>query len=77
MTQRVAKPDELELILSWATDEGWNPGLEDAAAFHAADPDGFFVATRDDQPVAAISVVNHSDSYAFLGLYLCHPNWRG
>ncbi|MEJ1990918.1 MAG: GNAT family N-acetyltransferase [Maritimibacter sp.] len=77
MTQRVAKPDELELILSWATDEGWNPGLEDAAAFHAADPGGFFVATRDDQPVAAISVVNHSDSYAFLGLYLCQPNWRG
>jgi len=27
--------------------------------------------------VAAISVVNHSDDMAFLGLYLCLPEWRG
>ena len=69
--------DDLRLALDWAAGEGWNPGLDDAAAFHATDPDGFFVAEQDDQPVAAISVVNHGAEIAFLGLYLCLPAYRG
>lgn len=74
---RTATLPELSRILDWAADEGWNPGIEDAEAFFAADPGGFFVADDDGTPVAAISVVNHSDSFAFLGLYICHPDWRG
>lgn len=74
---RVARQEEVALILDWAAEEGWNPGRDDAGAFHAADPGGFFVAERAGAPVAAISVVNHSDSFAFLGLYLCRPEWRG
>jgi len=74
---RTATLPELSRILDWAADEGWNPGIEDAEAFFAADPGGFFVADHDGTPVAVISVVNHSDSFAFLGLYICHPDWRG
>jgi GNAT superfamily N-acetyltransferase len=70
-------PAELALVLDWAAAEGWNPGLEDAAAFRAADPDGFFVTERDGAPVAAISVVNLDPGFAFLGLYICRPEWRG
>lgn len=77
MTFRTARQDELALILTWAAAEGWNPGQADAAAFHAADPAGFFVAERDGRPVAAISVVNHDADHAFLGLFLCLPDWRG
>ncbi|MDV7141775.1 GNAT family N-acetyltransferase [Tropicimonas sp. TH_r6] len=69
--------DELATVLDWAADEGWNPGHDDAAAFLAADPEGFFVAEIDGALAAAISVINHSDSFAFLGLYLCHPEYRG
>ncbi|SLN35092.1 hypothetical protein ROA7450_01629 [Roseovarius albus] len=68
---------ELELVLSWAANEGWNPGLADAAAFHAAGPGGFFLTCVDGDPVAAISVVNHDERNAFLGLYICRPDWRG
>ncbi|WP_414897792.1 GNAT family N-acetyltransferase [Rhodovulum sp. YEN HP10] len=72
--------DELPVVLDWAAEEGWNPGLDDAAAFHAADPAGFFVAEAGAKAggriVAAISVVNHTDAVAFLGLYLCRPDWR-
>lgn len=68
---------ELGRVLDWAADEGWNPGLDDAAAFHAADPEGVFLALADDVPVAAISVVVHGSDRAFLGLYLCRPDWRG
>lgn len=68
---------ELHQIIDWAAEEGWNPGLEDAAAFYAADPDGFFLNEVNGRPVAAVSVVNHSDKFAFLGLYLCRPEFRG
>lgn len=68
---------ELDMVLDWAAEEGWNPGLDDAAAFWAADPDGFFVACDDGEPVAAISVVVHTARFAFLGLYLCRNSHRG
>lgn len=64
-------------MLQWAEAEGWNPGLDDAAPFHASDPAGFFLALDGETAVAAISVVNHSDTLAFLGLYICRPEYRG
>ncbi|ETA50463.2 acetyltransferase [Rhodobacteraceae bacterium PD-2] len=77
MTHRTATPGEVAQILDWAAQEGWNPGFEDAPAFHAADPGGFFLAETGGRPVAAISVVNHDAHHAFLGLYICHPDYRG
>ena len=68
---------ELQTVLSWASEEGWNPGLSDADAFHSADPHGYFLTSVDGQPVAAISVVIHDPANAFLGLYICRPEWRG
>lgn len=76
MIRAMTLPD-LAVVLGWAAAEGWNPGLDDAAPFLAADPAGFFVDERHGHPVAAISVVNHDAQMAFLGLYLCHPDWRG
>lgn len=74
---RTATRREVAQMLDWAAEEGWNPGLDDAAAFHAADPEGFFLAEVDGTAAAAISVVNHSADFAFLGLYLCRPEHRG
>lgn len=74
---RTATRTELDQILGWAADEGWNPGQDDATPFYSADPQGFFVAERDGRIVAAISVVNHSDDFAFLGLYIVTPDCRG
>lgn len=74
---RTATRNELSEILAWAAAEGWNPGLDDAEAFFAADPAGFFVALDDGVPVAAISTVNHNDRFAFLGLYIVRPDYRG
>ncbi|WP_112321645.1 GNAT family N-acetyltransferase [Oceanibium sediminis] len=69
--------DDLAMVLGWAAEEGWNPGLDDADAFFAADPGGFFLNIVDGEPAAAISVVNHSADFAFLGLYICRPAFRG
>ena len=77
ITFRTATLVELETVLDWAAAEGWNPGIDDPVAFFAADPDGFFVACDGNQPVAAISVVNHTECFAFLGLYIVLPSHRG
>ncbi|MFF9012791.1 GNAT family N-acetyltransferase [Streptomyces sp. NPDC014870] len=65
------------VVRRWCVDEGWNPGVSDADAFFAQDPGGFFLGRVDGEPVSAISVVNYSDRYAFLGFYLVRPDLRG
>ncbi|MCV6822933.1 MULTISPECIES: GNAT family N-acetyltransferase [Halocynthiibacter] len=69
--------DDVRQMIDWAADEGWNPGVDDAEAFWSTDKHGFFVARIAREMVAAVSVVNHDDHVAFLGLYLCRPEFRG
>ncbi|QTZ90552.1 GNAT family N-acetyltransferase [Streptomyces auratus] len=69
--------DDWHQVAQWAADEEWNPGRGDTACFHPIDPAGFFVGRRAGRTVSAVSVVNCSDAYAFLGYYLVHPDHRG
>lgn len=68
---------EIATLLDWAAAEGWNPGLGDAVPFQAADPTGFFGAFVDGTMVAGISAVAYDAHFGFIGLYICHPDWRG
>jgi GNAT superfamily N-acetyltransferase len=68
---------ELDVVVGWAIDEGWNPGVTDADAFFAADPDGFFVGELHGELIASISVVRYADGRAFLGFYIVRPEHRG
>ncbi|GGU39491.1 GNAT family N-acetyltransferase [Streptomyces lavendofoliae] len=74
-----ATPEDWSVVREWAVAEGWNPGLRDVTGFFAQDPDGFFLGRLDGErePVSAVSVVNYSDTYAFLGFYLVRPDRRG
>src|SRR5215213_112294 len=74
---RPASRGELDLALEWAAQEGWNPGLFDAECFYTADPEGFLLAFRDDEPVASISAVRYGHDFGFLGLYIVRPDLRG
>lgn len=76
-TIRVLTLGEIEILLAWAAAEGWNPGLNDAPAFQAADPNGFLGAFVDDVMVAAIAAVAYDNAFGFIGLYIGHPDWRG
>jgi GNAT superfamily N-acetyltransferase len=77
LTTRVMKRADLDRAIDWAAAEGWNPGLDDAACFRAADPAGFLVACFGGDPVASISVVRYSDAFGFLGFYIVRPDQRG
>ena len=68
---------DLAVALDWAAAEGWNPGLNDAARFHLADPEGFFIGEANGEPIGAISAVRYDERFGFLGLYLVRPEFRG
>ncbi|MDC9823073.1 GNAT family N-acetyltransferase [Devosia sp. ZB163] len=74
---RTLSGPEVATLVGWAAAEGWNPGIGDAAAFRAADPEGFLGAFVDDAFVAGISAVRYGASFGFIGLYICRPEFRG
>ncbi len=76
VTIRALERPELDTVLEWAAKEGWNPGLHDANAFWAADPDGFIAAERNGQLVGALSVVSYDARFGFVGLFIVRPDAR-
>mgnify|MGYP003678387446 FL=1 len=68
---------DLDLAVAWAAAEGWNPGLHDAEAFFATDPEGFLIGELDGAPVSCVSAVRYPENFAFLGFYIVRPAHRG
>jgi GNAT superfamily N-acetyltransferase len=76
-TIRKMSRDEINIAVDWAASEGWNPGVYDADAFHAADPEGFLIGELNGEPIATISVVRYGETFGFLGFYIVKPAYRG
>lgn len=74
---RQATRTELDNAVEWAAKEGWNPGLYDANAFYAMDPNGYFMGFLDDEPIASLSAVSYGPDFGFLGFYIVKPEHRG
>ena len=67
----------IRTAVDWARLEGWNPGLRDAEAFAAPDPQGFLGLKQDGELIATISLVAYGPGFGFLGFYICRPDHRG
>lgn len=76
-TVRTMRRDELDTAVDLAAAEGWNPGVHDATAFWAADPEGFLVAEVDGELAGCISAVSYGGELGFIGLYIVLPHLRG
>jgi GNAT superfamily N-acetyltransferase len=63
--------------ISWAGAEGWNPGLDDAERFLAADPGAFMAVEREGEVDATVSCALYDASYAFIGFYIVRAGLRG
>jgi GNAT superfamily N-acetyltransferase len=75
LTIRTLGRDEIRICLDFAAAEGWNPGLYDAAAFYAADNDGFFAAELDGETIGCISAVRY-ETFGFIGLFIVREDQR-
>lgn len=73
---RTMSLEDVKLSLTWAQNEGWNPGRQDVQPFYSSDPNGFFINTLDEKPIATISAVAYESHFGFIGLYIVHPNYR-
>lgn len=67
---------DLDLAISWAAKEGWNPGLYDRNAFYNTDPRGFFMGFLNGKPISCISAVSYGKDFGFIGFYIVHSKYR-
>ncbi|MDX7991064.1 hypothetical protein [Xenorhabdus littoralis] len=64
------------IILGWAKKENWDMNADDTTNFFNVEPNGFFITYRGEQPIATMSMVNYSDTYAFGGNLIIPPEFR-
>ncbi|WP_133128296.1 GNAT family N-acetyltransferase [Legionella nagasakiensis] len=67
---------EVQLAITWATKEGWNPGLYDSHCFYQTDPHGFFAGKLNGKLIATGSAVIYDDQFAFCGFYIVDEAYR-
>ena len=67
---------ELGTLVSWAANEGWNPGRYDADIFWDTDPDGFITAELNGEMIGGGSIVSYQDEFGFMGFFIVKPEFR-
>lgn len=74
---RAMARNELDTLVNWAAEEGWNPGLNDAQIFWDTDPDGFIAVERDGELIGGGSIVAYGERFGFMGFFIIRPDQRG
>lgn len=76
-TFRKATRSELDLAVSWAASEGWNPGRNDAEVFWQTDPEGFVCIEQEGQVIGTGSIVSYGGKFGFMGFFIVREDFRG
>ena len=66
-----------DIIFARAAALGWRPGTLDYVSYFAADKTGFFVGELNGKPISCISVIKHTNNFAFVGTYLVDKEYHG
>ena len=69
--------EEFLLLINWAKDEGWNPGINDGTVFWETDPEGYYGVFFEDLMIGGGSIVSYDGAFGFMGFFIIHPKYRG
>lgn len=67
---------DLDSLMGWASNEGWNPGKNDAKVFWDTDPDGFYGCFVENKLIAGGAIISYNGEYGFMGLFIVHSEYR-
>ena len=67
---------EVDVLVGWAADEGWNPGVHDVAIAYREQPAAFLALRRGTELVGGASVMAYGEAWGFLGLFIVRADLR-
>ena len=73
---RQMNAEDLKIVISWASHEGWLFSLHDVEVLLSADPNGFFIGEIDKEPIASFAAIKQGD-YCFWNLFIVKQEYRG
>lgn len=73
---RAMTRNELDTLVQWAADEGWNPGNNDAQIFWDTDSEAFIAAELDGELIGGGSIVSYGGRFGFMGFFIVRPDHR-
>lgn len=68
---------EVDALVGWAANEGWNPGLHDAEVFWATDPEAYIAADINGELIGGGAITSYGGDYGFMGFFIVRPEFRG
>ena len=67
---------EVDELVDWAANEGWNPGLGDAEVFWRTDRDAFIAAETEGELIGGGAITAYGGAFGFMGFFIVKPEHR-